>query len=245
MIDLKYFEQKYSICSYDVDQNCSARLTSILNYMQDAAWLHYQSFEEHNGKIMPDNYGWLLSRIRLQAETFPEWGDSVKLETWSPGLSRMFALRDFIFHDKNEKPLIKASTAWLIIDINKGLPVRPDFFKEKWTFSDRNPLIDITSKLKACEGSDKSSSVRAVYSDIDVNRHVNNAKYVEWMLNIYKDSFINKHIPYTVRIDFTGQAVLGDSVEIRLKQVSDKEIYTNAVLDGKDLCRMFVSWKEK
>lgn len=244
MPDFKIFEQKYDISSYDVDLNKCARLTSILNYMQDSAWLHYSFFEKHNGLIMPENYVWLLSRIRLEVIALPVWGDRIVLQTWSPGLNRMFAQRDFIFKDKNNNTLIKASTAWLIIDTDKNLPVRPDFFKEKWDFAEKEPLIDIRKKINAYENKRSKNTVKAFYSDIDVNRHVNNAKYVEWMLDIYEPEIINDNIPGIVSIDFTGQAVLGDSVEVGIKQFSENTFYTNTVLNNNELCRMVIAWRE-
>jgi medium-chain acyl-[acyl-carrier-protein] hydrolase len=249
MDDFKIYSQEYRITSYDVDRNSNARLTSILNYLQNSAWLHYSSYEKIKGKILPENYGWLLSRIRIKIDALPLWGDNIIVKTWSPGISRMFALRDFLVLDKKEIPVVKASTAWLIVDINKQMPVRPDFFKDKWNFNREDPFIDTSKKINCSDKPDIKGTVKAAYSDIDVNEHVNNAKYVEWMIDCYESSFINEHIPDYAEIDFTGQAVIDDSAEIGLKQINGEGLtyFTNAVLSEskKELCRMIIKWKKK
>ncbi len=244
MPDLKIYKHEYKINSYDVDQNGNARFTSILNYMQNSAWLHYTAFENAKGTILPENYGWLLSRVRLKINTLPLWGDNIFVETWSPGVNRMFALRDFQIFDKNGLSIVSASTAWLIVDISKSFPVRPDFFKEKWDFIDNEAFFDITKKIKTCDSIDTKHKTKANYSDIDVNKHVNNAKYVEWMLDCYNSSFVNNNTPQNAEIDFTGQAVINDLVEIGLKQINGDTYFSNVFLKDRELCKMIITWKE-
>ena len=118
-----------------------------------------------------------------------------------------------------------------------------DVFKEKWSFAEKEPLIDITKKIRNIESFETKNTVNAAYSDIDVNRHVNNAKYVEWMLDCYQSGFIGKHIPEYTEIDFTGQAVIDDSVDIGFKKLDNVTYFTNVNLNEKDLCRMLITWR--
>jgi medium-chain acyl-[acyl-carrier-protein] hydrolase len=192
--DREIFYEEYLIRPYEAFATGKVRLTALLNYMQTTAWQHYLTVEKESGTILPQNNSWVLSKIRLQILSLPDWGKKVLIKTWSPGLDRFFALRNFEIQNHG-KIIAKASTAWLIIDTEKKRPVRLDYFKEKWPFLYGDNLLDLTEKIEEINDTEKGEHFKSVYSDIDVNHHVNNVKYVEWMLDHYSVSFLEQNIP--------------------------------------------------
>ena len=52
------------------------------------------------------------------------------------------------------------------------------------------------------------------YSDIDLNKHANNAKYVELIQDCYDQEFHNSHQMKSLTISFLSEAKYGNTVEV-------------------------------
>jgi acyl-ACP thioesterase len=53
----------------------------------------------------------------IEVEKYPAWQDEITLNTWSAGTDGMYAFREFILTDKSGGLILRASSAWLILDM--------------------------------------------------------------------------------------------------------------------------------
>ena len=181
------FSIEFRLASYDVALNGQMSLTALLRYFQEAAHEHANNLGVGFNKLREQNISWVLSAINLEIDELPGFDEIFTIKTWARGTDRLYSLRDFLlFH--NDKIVAKATTLWLMIDINSKRLVRPerivagiDFFSEKRVFpNDFVPITPINEKSLIEE-----RHVR--FSDLDINRHVNNVRYLEWVLDAVHD----------------------------------------------------------
>ena len=67
---------------------------------------------------------WMLHKLHIIVNRMPEQEEIVTLETWPSGIDRLFALRDFSMFSGKGDLLIRATSEWMVIDINRRRPVR-------------------------------------------------------------------------------------------------------------------------
>ncbi len=167
---------------YEVGPDGCITLEALANYFQEGASNHAAGLGVGMEHLFAKGQSWVLSRFFIQMQQFPQWKDPVTVETWPAGTERMFALRLFRLRS-GERELGFGSSAWLLIDLQRRRPLRPDFAH---TFDGPGPAIDISEKLPpkveapAAAASERAFTVRT--SDLDMNRHVNNVKYIDWAL---------------------------------------------------------------
>ncbi|MDF7809385.1 thioesterase [Pontiellaceae bacterium B12219] len=233
---------EHVIRSYDVDPQSTARLPVFCRFMQEAAYLHAEHFGLGHSHLISLNQAWVLARMRIEVERLPQWGETINLRTWPSGRDRLFYYRDFEIKDGDDKILLRASTAWFIIDIKKrertipdwwntnALPVGPKIFDSK------------ISRLKSC-GCSEGDPLHVNYGDLDLNGHVSNIRYVEWILNSLPLEFHQQHNIQTLEVNYLAEAVCGH--EILLCEKQNGLVVDHSILaEGKDLFRARTAWKK-
>jgi medium-chain acyl-[acyl-carrier-protein] hydrolase len=82
------------------------------------------------------------------------------------------------------------------------------------------------------------------YSDIDVNRHVNNSRYVGMLLDSYPLSFHFMHTLSALEINFLGETVNGDTLLLASTQTGPAEFHHDMrkELGRAEVCRARLQW---
>ncbi|MFT3739740.1 MAG: thioesterase [Breznakibacter sp.] len=197
----------------DVDIRNRLKLSSLFLMMQNAAAQHAKMCGFGFEHLDLQDCFWVLSRAKVAMRNLPECDDEITISTWPVGTDKLFALRDFVFTASNGIRIGAATTSWLILNKNTFRPQRPDALNGLIYPNLPRPFTSDAPKINGLQEKQISHSQTAYYSDIDMNRHVNNATYVDWMLNSLGPQEL-PDAPFSFCINFTGQAVWGDRVDV-------------------------------
>lgn len=180
----------FQVRSYEGDRTGLLKPQALLNYFEEAAQQHATELGFGYQDLVRNNRFWVLSRLSAKIHRSPAWGEMVTVETWPKSVHRLFALRDFNLylhgaHPEGE-PIVRATSAWLLMDGNSGRPLRPEKYFPEGPLrenAERNAIEKVPEKLAfSSEGeNDVSDLLQVRFSDIDVNDHVNNSVYLRWL----------------------------------------------------------------
>jgi acyl-ACP thioesterase len=227
-------------------------LFSILDLLQDIASDHAEMLGFGREDLIKKNQFWVLSRIYLVVNEFPVWEDTITVRTWHKGVDRLFGMRDFEIKFPDGKHIASAASSWLVIDRDSKKIQRLDT-----VLNSNSRMIDAlprnAAKLeKIQEENVISSSFRVKVSDLDVNLHTNNTRYLKWVTDTYDLDFSLKNAPFSVEINYLSESVYGDEIAISTAiGAPDRVIHDHCVfrIDGmgsekRELCRIRLFWKE-
>jgi len=245
----KSWEDEYSISFHEVDTKNEVFLPVLWSFMQETAWHHADHLRVGYSDLVEQQYFWVLSRLSFQMEEYPQWGDRIKVKTWLAGVGRLFALRHFSIAGSRSNLLGTAKSAWLVLDLKNRRPQRigPVFKHIEHLFDDL-PSAEEPEKLPApaCPKMERSYAVR--YSDIDMHHHVNNTKYIEWILDSYPFEMNQTHRIHTFEINFLGESSHGDEISIYTESVKGSPFaFLHSVVrktDDRELCRARTGWNK-
>jgi acyl-ACP thioesterase len=209
-------KQDYTIRSYEIDAAGHLSVPSIFNLLQDAASGHALKLGVSVPQLLADNYTWVLSRMVLNISHYPGWRDAIQIRTWPSGIRGAFAFRDFDLRDNNGKSMGCSTSAWIVIDTRTRRPIRPTVFADRLKPAEAKPVTDYVLKKLPEHNNDyveKEFTVR--YSDLDINQHVNNVSYIEWLLESIPNFGDNSHHLSSLEINFLGEAFQGDRILAR------------------------------
>ncbi len=209
-----------SISSSEVDNKKALRAFSFMSRTQDIANLHASAIGFGYHDLIRSNSAWVLSRMRVKYLQAPKWEDNVSLMSWHKGRDGVFSLRDFEMRNSADDSLmIAATSSWLIIDLASRRMLRPDTVLGDVGLSttlERNAIEEHCGKLRfTCEMTHRST-VEVSYSDIDMNAHTNNAKYVEWAFDCLPVETALERELDEYQINFNRETRLGDRVDLFL-----------------------------
>ena len=241
------WHQNFAIRSYEVDCHSRLSIVSVFNFMQEAASQHADALGVSIQQLLSENYTWLLSRLKIKMNTYPVWNDQLTVDTWPSGVQRLFALRDFELKNQNNHTVGAALSAWLVLDTVKKRPVRVSSFVDRLRPVEGNHILpDQLDKLPAVENHTHERIFRVRYRDLDINQHVNNASYVEWMLEGMPVEVQNGLGLIELEINFLAESFLQDRIIARCgPQDSNNRDFQHSLIreaDGQELVRARTVW---
>ena len=243
---IQVWKDQYKVHSYEVDFSGSATLASLCRFMQESAWTHAEHLDVGFTQLMKKNLIWVLSRQTVQVNDFPKWGDTVQIHTWPSGQDRLFCYRDFKIIDEQGNIKGVATTTWFVIDLEKRRPQRVNSYLKYLPDNAELVFPNFSKKIKAIQSPNSSQNLRVNYSDLDVNGHANNVKYIEYIMDSLPFDFLKSQQLFQFEINYLAEAFYDDEIFINLKDSGSGEFLHNIIRkkDNIELCRAKTYWGE-
>ncbi|WP_231514766.1 acyl-[acyl-carrier-protein] thioesterase [Oceanobacillus salinisoli] len=208
------YKKKYHIDLRDVDFTKKLKLSTLFSYFQDIASLASENLgvgidtlEKKHG------VAWVLMRIRVDIERLPRWDEEVTIETWPLEPGKLEFDRDYIVRDGNEKRILSAVSSWVIMDLKERKLKRT----KSLPFTFPAPIEEraIDGKLDKIKHSGPLEIVYSKvigYSDVDFNGHLNNSKYVDYIMDCFPLEDHKKFATKSIEVNFIHEALPGDTI---------------------------------
>ena len=238
LIESGVLRQEFKVQSWHVDFFRRARLDMLCLYFQEAAWNHAEALGFGFNRLAAERKMWVLSRLLLKVERLPLWGEAIRVDTWPSGIKSVFALRDFEMFDGAGSRLMAGVGAWLILDSETRRLKRIDQLLSSIPAVIRPRALNKDPGKLESSGTVQAGTFPVSYSDLDVNGHVNNARYIGWMLDSYGMDFHRTRVVKELEINFLGEAQVGDKVAVRSTREETGDVLSIfGEKNSEELCR--------
>lgn len=239
------FKETFKIGSFDCDLNGKAKLTSICNYLQEIAGNHVDTIHQGVDDLKANNLTWVLSRLKVQMTKYPKFKEQIEIETWSIGTDGLFGNREFQIYDSKGYTIGIVSSSWLVINIHTKRPTRPQQIVSQMPVNNEVHLFESgLEKIKLSSELDSEESIQIHYSDIDINHHVNNVKYIKWVVDSCPIEFLTTHEIHELEINFLHEAKLNDKIKsFNSTNKNKSEIVVKNEINNTEHCRAIINWK--
>lgn len=227
MINYENLETHFTVASYETDATGKLSLYALFNQFQELAGRHAEQLHVGYELLQQQRLAWVLSRITVHIRHLPDWGMQVQLRTWPKGINKLFALRDFALTDASGNLLVSATSAWLLLDLEKHRPYKIENLERDLQFPNAPHAInEVPGKIQIPETLQYSYQHAIVPSDIDINQHVNNAQYAKWVTDCFPETEFLQQPPQSVQINYLEETLPGDIVQIsRLSDTGTAQEY--------------------
>ena len=230
---LKY-TQNFHIPCYNTDAAWRLKPAAFMDLAQEAAGLHAVELGFGYEDLIKNNTAWILSRVNIKFVDTPLWRDDVTLTTWHKGANRLFFLRDFIMTDKDGKERVKATTSWLVLNLETRRLVRDPMLMEEGTVCTENVIETPADKVQMPKDVPAELVLEhaVAYSDVDMNNHTNNAMYMQWAMDAVDYEVASTRAVKEITINFNRETKAGDVVAI-YRACVEKEDGLHVYVEGK------------
>lgn len=233
-------EEKYSdqfeIPCFMFDCNEELRPAAFMDIAQQLAAKGSEQLGISDQDLARYGLVWILARMTVEFDALPRRRDAASVFTWHRGIDSLFFLRDYLMlplssdsssnnNEPSAQPLIRATSSWILMDLNTRTVVRPDrlptdirvsaqYHEAAIKHKDTSPYN--CEKIIVPRGTnlEEIGSHKVVYSDLDYNGHANNAKYTVWALDALPFDYVQSHPIKRISINFNREAHLGETVHL-------------------------------
>lgn len=208
------YSQDWEINFLQCTPNGLLKYTELCNLLQLTAGYHAQAGGLSFSDMQEFNQAWVLSRMHLEIDSLPKWGDIITVKTWIMDLQGSRSLRALEMYINNKK-IAGSTTLWVVFNTKLRRAetlMLPHEHYEK--YPEIRPTEQSVTKVMIPDTGDITFSKSVVLSDLDIVSHVNNVKYLEWCLDAINPQVILKQNIKSFDINFLRELHLDDMIDI-------------------------------
>lgn len=221
--------QDFTLCTFNTDADYAATPRWFFEICQEIAGLHSLMRGCAITDLIKEGKSWVISRERMEIYSYPRWADVLHLKTGIPESSSYFAPRTIVAQDKDGKPVFKSSTMWAVVDYQTKMPLKVGDIYERIRAAVDEDFVDTglrrtpKTDLDAADQTGVFSTYRpqVSYWDTDLNRHVNNTVYLDWILRSMNSSYLKSHRPALIDVMWMHEIHETDRVVVNVYKVDE------------------------
>lgn len=206
------WKQDYLIASYLVNLRGQAGLYAILNLIQDVGWMHAM----HLQVKLPKNLGWIFTRQKLVMSKWPAWNSTVSIHTWlRKPENDVFLFRDYEIFESGQK-VGECTSSFTVMDLSTRKMASQDWSEYAHMWRPDGYLEHRPAKIPVADSAIDLSKFEVRNSDIDLNQHVNNTRYAQWILDSVPIHQLREGIQlHQYEVNFLSETKTGDVVSVQ------------------------------
>lgn len=211
------FEREYFLRTSDFDCYGRLRPSGIMDLFQDVAGAHAEELGCGFAEFAQKDMLWVLVRLKFEILSQPEVSSCVRVKTWPLAPTRAGFRREYFIEDINGKLLVKGASDWVIMhrELRKLMPAK-DVYSIKEGFITEQAFPERLSKIHDFECENEGFKISTNFSDLDRNMHVNNIKYMDFVLNALNPAETDSI--RAVQIDYRKEVLAGTTLAVQTKR---------------------------
>lgn len=214
------FEADYRVDSRDVDLFDQCRPSALLGILQEAATAAACALHASRDEMLEKyNCFWMLARIWYRLERPLAWNEQIHVQTWHRGGKGASVYRDFDLYCDGVK-VGEAVSTWVLADYDTHKLLRLSTVKEfQGTDGGARCKDRRLNKLRLPEGMALAEERPLRYSDTDINGHVNNTRYADYICDALRLEELEKgRFVSQFQVGYLAECRAGETVQISTGQ---------------------------
>ncbi len=221
------YSLKYKVTTSTCASEGRLKLYSALQMMQDCSEMWIDSEPGVKQYFAEQNMAQLLATRQVEIIRVPEYKEELTVTSTVYDMKPMFGFRNTFIYDAQGNPCYKTWSMGAFVDKVAGKLKRVDQAtidsmnlepQKEMNYRDRRIILPK-------QGGDILEPVKVLRSDIDYNKHMNNANYVRIAMELLPESMAVRGM----RVEYRVAAKLGDILTPTMYQIDDGFIVSLSV----------------
>ena len=208
-----YYEEKITIGSNDVDSSYKLKMSGFFKLVQDV--IMHDTNRHKVGSIDLKEQGliWVITRVRVEIKRMPKYCEEVTFITYPGKTIKMLFPRYIRVVDKDGNVIINMSSIWAILDEKTRVPLMNSPIMDKAYSYHMDDELPLPIKISSPELT-KVETRKIHYSDCDLNKHLNNTRYIEILQDLRTMEFYEQHSIKSMTINYLKELKEGEIIDV-------------------------------
>ncbi|NLW78746.1 MAG: hypothetical protein GXY32_04970 [Ruminococcaceae bacterium] len=226
------YQERFRINQFECDRWDRMKPAAALRRIQEIATNQLEVlgfYTPYNGR--PDSV-FLLSKISMQINRMPAFGEHVMLETRAYGMRRAVFQRMTSFHAMNGEKLCETDARWMLVDTRTNRIMRePQEYSR--SFNDEQGAETHPMVMPKPGEPTRLTDMTARYSLCDRNGHINNADYADLMCDHLPLEKLEQSAPRRMLFFYRAEIRLGETFHLSTAPIGQNGHYFMAGIGDK------------
>lgn len=217
------FSEKHRVTYYEADFTKRMTLAMMLDVIILTSEDHSDELGVGADFVRQFGVTWVVIQYNVDINRMPLVDENITIYTKSKSYNKYFAYREFTIEDEKGNELVHMTGLWAAMNYEaRKIASIPKETVEPFGAEKVNqvPRMGKPKKVNFDNADSKEYQVR--YTDIDSNKHVNNAHYMDWMVNVLPSEFLTNHTPCHFDLRYENEVKYGTDVNVKSYYNMDK-----------------------
>ena len=237
------YQMKMKIPFDMADMNGHIKLPDVILLSLQVSGMQSIELGVSDKAILEDyNLVWIITDYDIEVVRLPRFAEEITIETEALSYNRLFCYRRFTIYDEAGQDLIHMMATFVLMDRDsrKVHAVEPEIVAPYQSDFDKK-LIRGPKYESLNEPISKDYHIR--FYDLDMNGHVNNSKYLDWIFEVMGADFLTRYIPKKINLKYVKEVRPGGVITSAVERTgleSEHEITS----DGSTNAQAIITWQE-
>ena len=241
------FSEQHQVKYYECDVTGHLTLPMLLNIVIKTSEAQGISLGRSGSYVQAQGFGWVITQHEIHLTQLPRTDQIVTVTTQAKSYNRYFCYRSFWLHDQEGNELVRIDSTFVLMDFaTRKMTSVVDEIIAPYECPKVTKIQRGTKLLPFESTAEREYRVR--FSDIDANQHVNNSRYLDWMVDCLDYEVLTHRRPTFVNIRFDKEVSYGSLVEAQWQASTDETgafVSQHQIKDGDVLCaEANITWQE-
>ena len=208
------YQRTLTVTSSDCDRFQRLRLSALFSILQEASIRDVELAGLTRDKTLDKGMLWVISRMKIEQERPIVYGETITVSTAPGDRMHMVFPRYYRITDAEGNVILKGSALWLLIYADSRETVSPEAEHLEIPGVEEEGRIELPMGLKPVLSEEPAHIRKAMFSDIDLNGHMNNTRYLDWMDDLFDMHFHEVTKIESVQINYIREVAWEDKVTL-------------------------------
>ncbi|MFW7420577.1 acyl-[acyl-carrier-protein] thioesterase [Vagococcus fluvialis] len=242
----KQYSEKHQIPYYECDTTQYLKIPTLVKMLIKISGAQSESLGVSDEYMASLGLGWIILQHDIDIKRLPQTGETITLTTEAESYNKFFCYRHFWVHDEAGNECAFMSTTFAIMDMKERKMGSVDEEIIAPFESEKIKRIKRGEKILPVETAMGEKDYTVRYYDIDLNKHVNNAVYLDWIVDSLDAKFLLAHTPEKISIKFNKEVLYGDKVFSSYELKEEERVSYHQIVSKDDIsAEANIVWQAK
>lgn len=237
------YQMKMKIPFDMADMNGHIKLPDVILLSLQVSGMQSIELGVSDKTILEDyNLVWIITDYDIEVVRLPRFAEEITIETEALSYNRLFCYRRFTIYDEAGQDLIHMMATFVLMDRDsrKVQAVESEIVAPYQSEFDKK-LIRGPKYANLEAPISKDYHVR--FYDLDMNGHVNNSKYLDWIFEVMGADFLTQYIPKKINLKYVKEVRPGGVITSAVERTG-LESKHEITSDGATNAQAIITWQE-
>ncbi len=222
------FSKKITIKASQTTPSLSLRPSALFTLLQEISIEHTEKLGYPRETTLDKGLLWVIAKEHIEITRMPKYDETVTLSSYPSKTMHVLFPRCYEMRDEKGETILKASAIWALIDMKSRKMANPSEHHIVIPDMAEGRVFYIPLSLKMPSSFDREIVIKADYSLCDLNKHLNNACYLDIAENQLPIPFLLTHEVESIDIEYLHELPLGESISISYAEKGEERYFSSS-----------------
>lgn len=216
--------------------------TKLISVACQHAATHHFGYDD----LQKENLVWVLSRITFHFIERPKVNEEYNIITWVENVYKRFTNRNYQLTNAEGHIIAEISSVWSVINFDSRQSVDLTTLCGKGfqsTIVEKPLTLSFPHLRRRLKDVSPATERTIIFSDLDINQHVNSMRYIEMILDLFSLDFFKNHDIEYLDIQYSQEAYFGDHITLFAKEMEENDYHIEIHKKDTTLARAQLKFK--